>query len=140
MRGEAVAERVHGKPRVLVDLIEESRHRLLDGAHADAPTGAREKECVAIARAAAEVPEQLVALRLVIAQREHRMIPNRSDALLSPLPPHLDLLRHEVDVAAAQTLELREAHPRRVEELEDGQVADVGEAAFPSAHLGHLKQ
>ena len=75
---------------------------------------------------------ELVALRLVVAERELRVVADGNDALLPPLPAHLHLLRHEVEVGAVDPAQLRQAHPGRVEQLEDREVADVGEVALPS--------
>ena len=69
-----------------------------------------------------------------------RVIADRNDALLPSLAAHLHLLRHEVEVAAIEPLQLGEAHAGRVEQLEDREVAHVDELAFLRARLGHLEQ
>src|SRR5436190_943556 len=142
MRSEGVAQRVDGETRVLVDLVEEPRDDLLHHAHADALSGARQEIRPALdSRAgAAPVAEEVVALRLVVAQGEHGVIAYRHDALLPALPPHLHLLAHQVEIAHAEPLQLGEAHPGRVEELEDGEVAHRGEVAFHRARFGHLEE
>ena len=84
VRREGVAKRVHRKSRILIDLLQELADDELHGAHADARARAREKERGAIDLA--ERARELVALRLVVAERELRMIAERNYPLLAPLP------------------------------------------------------
>jgi hypothetical protein len=109
MSREGVAQRVHAEACLLVDLPEKARYRFLYGADADAPARPREKDRHAI-RGRADRPDQLVALRLVISERERRRVADGNDSLLAPLPAHLRLLRHKVEVTPTQPLELREPH------------------------------
>ena len=83
---------------------------------------------------------ELVALRFVVAERELRVIADRNDPLLAPLAAHLELLRDEIEHVAIHARELGEAQPRGVEELENREVAHVGELPFPRARLGHLEE
>src|SRR6185437_13962955 len=65
---------------------------------------------------------------------------DRDDALLASLAAHLDLLGDQIEVAAAEALQLRQAHAGRVEQLEDGEIADVEHRAVGRAELGQLEQ
>src|SRR3954469_12600740 len=89
---EGVSKRVRLKPRALVDLVEESLYRILDGANRDALSATAEKESGAIT-GLADAPQQLVALRLVISESELCVVAEGNDALFPALPSHLHLLR-----------------------------------------------
>ena len=134
-----MAKRVNAETCLLVDLAQKGGHGLLHGAHADATTSASEEHRHAIA-ARADRPKQHVALRLVVAKCERRRVADRHDALLAALATHLDLLRHQVEIRSTQPLELGQTHSRRIEQLEDGEVAYVDESALPRSYLGGLKQ
>src|SRR5687767_5850617 len=68
------------------------------------------------------------------------MIADGDDALLPSLPSHLHLLRDEVEINAVDAPQLGEAEPSRIEELEDREVAYIGEASLPRTSLGHLEE
>src|SRR5262249_30383449 len=87
-----------------------------------------------------EAAQEIVAPRLVVAQRENRVIADRHDALLPALPPHLHLLRHHVEIAATQALELGETHAGGVEELEHREIPRLHEPTELRARLGHREQ
>jgi len=85
-------------------------------------------------------PQQLVAFGLVVPERQLRVVPERNDALLSSLAPNLDLLRQEVDVHPVDSAQLRQTHPRRVEQLEDRAIPHVPKLSLLRLQLGRLKQ
>src|SRR6476620_7786849 len=68
------------------------------------------------------------------------MVAHRDDALLAPLAAHLHLLAHEIEVTAAESLQLRESHPRAVEELEDREIAHVDEVSLEGARFRELEE
>src|SRR3954463_4179893 len=127
------------EPGVLVDLVEKTLHRVLDRPHRDPPATAAEKKSGSVA-GRADAAQQLVALGLVISEGQLGVVTDGYDPLLSSLPPHFHLLRKQVDVHSIDAAQLRESHAGRVEELEDGGVADVAE--LPSLRLepGRLEQ
>src|SRR5262245_11799923 len=96
-------ERVHREARVFVDLGKESTDRLFHRTHTDARAGLRDEHGPAVSLGA-DTTEELVAARLVVSQRQNRVITNRDDALLSAFATHLHLLRHHVQIASAQPL------------------------------------
>ena len=57
-----------------------------------------------------------------------------------PLPRTFTCCDKQVDVGAIDSPQLRQPHSRRVEQLEDREVAHVGEAALLRVQLGALKQ
>src|SRR5258705_9971317 len=81
MRGKGVAERVDGESSVLVDLREECRHDLLQHPSADPLARARQEVRGAI-DPGLPIAQQVVALRLVVAQGEHGVVADWDDALL----------------------------------------------------------
>src|SRR5215467_296302 len=113
-----MTERVNGESGLFVHLVEERGYRLLYGAHADTPSGAPEEHRATVS-GRADRSDELVALRLVVAKRQRRVIADGYDALLAAFSAHLHLLRHEIELAAAQSRELGETHPRGIKQLED---------------------
>ena len=90
--------------------------------------------------AGAQRLEQPVAHEEVVAQRALRMVADGHDALLAPLAAHLDLLRHEVEIAEIHAAQLGEPQPAGVEQLEHGEVAHVAEVAGLGARGRMLQQ
>ena len=84
--------------------------------------------------------QQLVALRLVVSQRQLRVVANRDDALLPSLPAHFHLLRKQVDVHSIDAAQLRQPHPGRIEKLQHRAVPDVGEFSLLRLQLRRLKE
>src|SRR6476660_7278490 len=124
---------------LLVDFPKKGSHGQLHGANTNTAARAREEDGHAISPRGNRAQERL-ALRLVVPQGEGRRVTDRDDTLFPALAADLHLLRHAIEVGATQTLELGKAHPRRVEELEDGEVAHVDEAPLPRPHFRGLKE
>src|SRR6202048_3543541 len=139
MRRESMAQRVSGQAGVFVDLVQESLHGILDGAHRDAFAAAAEEECRSISRRS-DRTQQLVTLRFVVPQRQLGVVADRNDALLSSLPAHLHLLRKQVDIRPTNAAQLRQSHPRGIEKLQYCAVPDVGEFSFLRLQLCRLKE
>src|SRR5438034_7610058 len=97
------------KPRALVDLVEKTLHRILNRADGNALAAAAQEKSGPIA-GLTDRAQQLVALRLVVPQRQLRVIAERNDALLPSLPTHLHLLREQIDVHPIDSAQLRQAH------------------------------
>src|SRR5438067_1281611 len=129
MRGERVPQRMSREARAVVDLLQKAFHRILNCAHGNALAATAQKKRSAIARLP-DPPQELIALRRIVSQRQLGVITNRNDPLLPSLSPHLDLLRQQVDIHAIDAAELREAHAGRIEQLEDRAVSDVGESSL----------
>ena len=91
MRRKCMTERVSGQSGALVDFVQKTLHRILDRSHRNPLPAAAEKKSGSIA-ARPDTPEKLVPLRLVVAQRELRVVADRNDALFSTLAAHLHLL------------------------------------------------
>src|SRR5689334_15162944 len=91
VRGKGVAKRVDAQPGVLVDLREQAGDHLLNGAHADPSPCAAKKDGVPISLGT-DSAQQLVSFRLVVPQRENRVVSDRDDAFLPALAAHLGLL------------------------------------------------
>ena len=68
------------------------------------------------------------------------MIADRKYAFLLPLAADLHLLGNEVKIAEIDPGEFGEPHAGGVEQLEDGEVADVLEPTIPSPRLGGLEE
>ena len=68
------------------------------------------------------------------------MVPDWDDTLFPPFAANFGLLRDEIEVGAAQPLELGEPHSRGIKQLEDSEVAHVDEGTLPGAHLRHLEE
>src|SRR6266542_6246045 len=139
MGGESVAERVRGESGAFVNQVQKGHHRVLDRAHGHPLAAVAEKKRSAVG-AGPDRAEQLVALRFVVAQRERGVIAEGGDALLPPLAADFHLLGEEVDVGAVDSAQFGEAHPGRVEELEDRRVSDVGEFTFACARSRNLTE
>src|SRR5712671_7901740 len=92
VRRKGVAERMSGKSRILIDLIEKPLHRVLDRAHGNSPATIAEEERGAIP-ARTDRTQQLITLRLIVSERELSVVADRDDPLLPTLPAHLHLLR-----------------------------------------------
>src|SRR4051812_29626704 len=106
MCGEGVAQRVDRETSVLVDLVEKPRDDLLHHTHSDALAGSREEIRAALDTRACTTPvaQEIVALRLVVAQREDGMVADGHDALLPSLPAHLHLLADQIEIAHREPL------------------------------------
>src|SRR5205809_7553807 len=113
---------MRAQARVLGDLVEKTSHDFLNPSDAHALARARQKHSRAI-NLPAERSRKLIALALVVSQRKRCVITHGKNALLPSLPAHFHLLAHGIDVLPVEPLELREAHPGRVEQLEDCRVA-----------------
>src|SRR5690242_4730941 len=100
---------MNAQPGVFIDLLQKLRDRFLDRADTNPLSGLGKEDGVPIGLWA-EGAQQLIALRFVVANRADGVIADRYDALLPPLSANLDLLRNDVELASAQSLELRQAH------------------------------
>ena len=89
MRGKGVPQRVHAQSGVLVDLIEQLRHNLLDGADADSTPGSTEENGVSIARFGSDPAQQLVTAFCTARTPMRRPVRARKKAVRSaprPIP------------------------------------------------------
>src|SRR5688500_16205548 len=68
------------------------------------------------------------------------MVADGHDALLAPLAAYLHLLREQVEVGRIDPLQLAHAQSGRVEQLDGGEVALVGEAQRLRPRLGEREQ
>src|SRR6185437_12438230 len=127
------------EPGALVDLVEKSLHGVLNCAHRDALAATAQKKSRPIP-ALPDRAQELVALRLVIPQRELRVVTDRDDSLLPALAANLHLLRQQIDVHSIDSAQLRQSHASRIEQLQDRAVPDVTESTFLRLQLGGLKE
>src|SRR5438445_9604628 len=127
------------EPRALVDLVQNTFHRILDRAHRDALAAAAEEKRGAIPRLTNRT-QQLVSFLLVVSERQLRVIADWNDAFLPSLAAHFHLLRQEVDVHATDAAQLRQPHPRRVEQLQNRAVSHIRESPLLRLELGGLEK
>src|SRR5687767_14087834 len=139
MCGKGVPERVSAESGILGNLVEEDGDDLLNASHRE-PLGSPANENGGAVSAVAGGRRNLVPLPLIVSERHDGMVVDRNDALLPPLPAHFHLLAHGIDVLPVDALELRQAHSRGIEQLEDGRVSDILETATRRARPNDLKQ